>query len=184
MDTKDASLRNRSRRSAHGLGELLGCEVPLISDWLDEQSLSIRDSVSQQIKEAAPGSILLLENTRKYDIERVLWKAKPEDLPGAADKLAKIANEFATKVAKVYVNEALSAGSLDTSTTVIPAAMDHACLGSYVANEFNGPMIRCLKAELVVFSGLKTDKLDDLEAVIGRGSVKMIFVAGSLALAG
>jgi phosphoglycerate kinase len=165
------------------LGELLGCAVPLVTDWLDEGTLTIRDSVTERIKSAAPGSVLLLENTRKYEIERVLWKAKPADLPGLAEKLAKIANEYATKIAKVYVNEALSAGSLDVSTTIVPAAMDRVALGSYVANEFDGPMMRCLAAELVVFSGLKTDKLDDLEAIIGRGIVKMVFVAGSLALA-
>ena len=168
---------------AKRLGELLGCEVPLIIDWIDESAGTIRDRVTEKIKAAAPGSILLLENTRKYEIERVLWKAKPADLPGLADKLAKIANEYATKVAKVYVNEALSAGSLDTSTTAVPAAMDRVALGAYVAGEFDGPMMRCLAADLVVFSGLKSDKLDDLEAVIGRGTVEMVFVAGSLALA-
>ena len=165
------------------LSEVLGCPVSLVTDWLDESTGTIRESVTEKIKAAEPGSVLLLENTRKYDIERVLWKAKPDDLPGLSDKLAKIANEFATKVAKVYVNEALSAGSLDTSTVVVPAAMDRVAMGAYLAKEFDGPMLRCLAAELVVFSGLKTDKLDDLEAVIGRGSVKMVFVAGSLALA-
>lgn len=168
---------------AKRLGEILGCEVKLITDWLDESTLTISDDVTKAIAAAPAGSILMLENTRKYDIERVLWKATPDDLPGVAEKLAHIANEFNKKVAKVYVNEALSAGSLDTSTVVIPAAMDRVALGKYVAGEFDGPMQRCLTAELVVFSGLKTDKLDDLEAVIGRGAVKMIFVAGSLALA-
>lgn len=168
---------------AKRLGEILGCEVTLVADWVDEATGTIRDHVTEQINSATPGSILMLENTRKYDIERVLWKAKPADLSKLADKLAKIANEYANKVAKVYVNEALSAGSLDTSTTVVPAAMDRVALGDYLAKEFDGPMLRCLAADLVVFSGLKTDKLDDLEAVIGRGSVEMVFVAGSLALA-
>lgn len=164
------------------IGELLKCEVPLVTDWLDD-SLTIPAAVSERIKASAPGSILVLENTRRYDIERVLWKAKPADLAGLAEPLAKFANEVATKIASVYVNEALSAGSLDTSTTVIPAAMDRVALGKYVASEFDGPMLKCLESELVVFSGLKTDKLDDLEAMIGRGKVKMVFTAGSLAMA-
>lgn len=168
---------------AKRLGEILGCDVPLVTDWLDESTLTIRDGVTQQIQAAAPGAILMLENTRKYDIERVLWKAKPEDLPGLSEKLARIANEYASKISRYYVNEALSAGSLDTSTVVVPAAMERVALGKYVAGEFDGPMLRCLAAELVVFSGLKSDKLDDLEAVIARGSVEMVFVAGSLALA-
>ena len=132
---------------------------------------------------AAPGSILLLENTRRYDIERVLWKAKPDDLPKLAEPLAQLANQFAEKVATVYVNEALSAGSLDSSSTVVPAGMDRVALGEYVADEFDGPMMRCLATQLVVFSGLKIDKLDDLEAMIGRGTIRMVFTAGSLAMA-
>ena len=83
----------------------------------------------------------------------------------------------------MYVNEALSAGSLDASSTIVPAGMKQVALGAYVAKEFDGPMLRCLAADLVVFSGVKIDKLDDLEAVIGRGAVKMVFVAGSLAMA-
>ena len=86
-------------------------------------------------------------------------------------------------MAKVYVNEALSAGSLDTSTTIVPAAMDAGRLGRYVAGEFDGPMRRCLKAQLVVFSGLKIDKLDDLQAMIDRGTIRWVFAAGSLAMA-
>ncbi|HZL91002.1 MAG TPA: phosphoglycerate kinase, partial [Pirellulaceae bacterium] len=49
--------------------------------------------------------------------------------------------------------------------------------------EFEGPMMDCLKAKLVVFSGIKIDKLDDLEAMIARGTIRTIFSAGSLAMA-
>jgi phosphoglycerate kinase len=61
--------------------------------------------------------------------------------------------------------------------------MDRVALGIYEAREFDGPMLRCLETQLVVFSGLKIDKLDDLEAMIGRGTVRMVFTAGSLAMA-
>ncbi|MEX0677294.1 MAG: phosphoglycerate kinase [Pirellulales bacterium] len=165
------------------IGELVDCDVPLLEDWLDETSLTVRDRVAEKIRASAPGSILVLENTRRYEIERVLWKAGADDLDRLAEPLAKFADQLAEKVARVYVNEALSAGSLDTSTTVVPAAMDRVALGAYVAQEFEGPMLRCLATELVVFSGLKIDKLDDLEAMIGRGLVTTVFTAGSLAMA-
>ncbi len=61
--------------------------------------------------------------------------------------------------------------------------MERVALGAYVAREFEGPMMRCLKTELVVFSGLKIDKLDDLEAMIRRGTIRRVFAAGSLAMA-
>ncbi|MEX2113288.1 MAG: phosphoglycerate kinase [Pirellulales bacterium] len=165
------------------LGEILQCDVTLVTDWLDESTMTIRDAVRDQIVGSSAGAILMLENARRYEIERSLWKAKAADLPKLAEPLARLADEFAAKVATVYVHEALSAGSLDASSTVVPAAMRRVALGAYEAAEFAGPMMRCLATQLVVFSGLKADKLDDLEAMIGRGTVKTVFAAGSLAMA-
>lgn len=165
------------------LGEMLGQDVPLISDWIDDSTNSILDSVTKSIADAQRGSVIMLENTRKYKIETVLWKAKPTDVPQLSQTLSGFANEFAEKIARVYVHEALSAGSLDTSSVVVPAAMDRVAMGLYEEEEFEGPMRRCLKTQLVVFSGLKIDKLDDLQAMIDRGTIKTVFAAGSLAMA-
>ena len=175
----DGSLAKVATR----LGELLGCDVPLVTNWLDESELKVRESAAHQIDTAADGSVIMLENTRRYEVERVLWKAGRNDLQSLAPRLARFANHMAEQVARVYVYEALSAGSLDASSTVIPAAMDGVALGDYVAGEFRGPMMRCLDTELVVFSGLKIDKLDDLEAMIDGGKIKHVFAAGSLAMA-
>ena len=168
---------------ARRLGEILGCEVPLLANWLDADSITISDSVRQAIEQAAPGAVCLLENTRKYAVERALWKAKPGDLPELAPGLTKLANEFAAKVAKVYIHEAFSAGSLDSSSVVVPAAMEKVALGRYIAEQFEGPLRDCLEAQLVVFSGLKADKLDDLQAMIDRGKIQQIITGGSLSVA-
>ncbi|MGW8257058.1 MAG: phosphoglycerate kinase [Thermoguttaceae bacterium] len=106
------------------IGEIMGEKVTFVEDWLDPDSITIKDEVVKTIAQCPPGGIIVLQNTRKYDVERVLWKAKPDDLPKLADKLAKLANEFATKVAKAYIHEAFSAGSLDASSVVVPAAME------------------------------------------------------------
>lgn len=168
---------------AQRLGELLKTDVQLVDNWYDDATKTVSDSLTKTIAAAAPGSVIVLENTRKYDIERVLWKAKVAEADTLAPVLANFAQQMADKVAKVYVNEALSAGSLDTSSTIVPLAMDRVALGEYVAGEFDGPMRRCLATELVVFSGLKTDKLDDLQAMIDRGTIRVVFTAGSLAMA-
>jgi phosphoglycerate kinase len=165
------------------LGELLGKSVPLVSDWWDDASSTIPPAAADKIRNSQPGDVLVLENTRRYEIERVLWEATADDLSQLTPKLAKFANEVAAKIATVYVHEALSAGSLDSSSTIIPAAMDRVALGTYEAHEFDGPMQRCLRAQLVVFSGLKIDKLDDLQAMISRGTIRWVFTAGSLAMA-
>ncbi|MFZ5828552.1 MAG: phosphoglycerate kinase [Planctomycetota bacterium] len=165
------------------LAEILGCEVTLIKDWLDPETVTIKDEVVQAIKNAPAGAVIVLENTRKYDIERVLWKAKPADIDKLAEKLAKLANEFAEKVATVYVHEAFSAGSLDASSVVVPIGMDKVALGQYEGEQFDGPLKDCLGAQVVIFSGLKIDKLDDLQAMIDRGSIRRVIAAGSLAMA-
>jgi phosphoglycerate kinase len=43
--------------------------------------------------------------------------------------------------------------------------------------------MRCLDTQMVIFSGLKSDKLDDLEAMIGRGRIMRVIAAGSLSMA-
>jgi phosphoglycerate kinase len=165
------------------LGQILGCDVPLVTDWLDEATGLVKDHVKQKISAAAPGSVMVLENVRAYDIEVALWDAELHDLPALAPRLMALANSVAESIAMVYVNEAFSAGSLDASSTVVPLAMSRVALGKYIAGEFERPMMECLKAELVVFSGIKIDKLNDLEAMIARGTVRTIFSAGSLAMA-
>ncbi|MCC7475586.1 MAG: phosphoglycerate kinase [Pirellulales bacterium] len=165
---------------AKRLGEIMTCEVALITDWLDESTMTLLPSAVEQIAAAKPGAILMLENTRKYEIERVLWKAKPADLPRLAPKLAKLANEFAEKLSTAFVFEAFSAGSLDACSVAVPAAMSRVALGEYVAAEFGGPVLRCLDSQLVVFSGLKADKLDDMEAMIRRGKITRVIAAGAL----
>lgn len=165
------------------LEQLLDAKVALVPDWLDEASLALRDEAAAAIDACPAGGFVLLENTRKYEVERLLWDAQAADAPELAAPLAALAGAFRQRVAGVYVNEAFSAGSLDASSTVVPAAMDRVALGRYVAGEFDGPMLRCLQTRLVVFSGLKIDKLDDLQAMIDRGTVRMVFTAGSLAMA-
>jgi phosphoglycerate kinase len=165
------------------LAEILGCEVGFLGDWLDPATAAVRPELVEAVRQLAPGGVLVLENVRKYDVERVLWKAKPADLPKLAERLARLANDLADKVAKVYVHEAFSAGSLDASSVVVPAAQERVALGIYEAEQFDVQLRDCLAAEMVVFSGLKADKLDDLEAMINRGKIRLVLTAGSLAMA-
>lgn len=179
---KDKPIGSLAKVAAR-LGKLLNCEVQLIEDWLDEETSTVKDHVTKTIAVAPNGSVFVLQNVRGYDIETALWKAKPDMLSIVAAKQATFADSLSEKVAHVYVNEALSAGSLDASSTVVPLAMDRVALGKYIAREFEGPMMECLNAQFVVFSGIKIDKLDDLEAMINRGKIKKIISAGSLAMA-
>lgn len=175
----EGSLAAVSRR----LGEILGDEVPLIDDWLDEATLAIRPGVATLVQSSPPGRVHVLENTRRYGIERVLWNTSADQMGRWVAPLATLVNQFATQLGTTFVHEALSAGNLDTSSAVVPAAMEQVALGAYAGRELSGPMMRCLKAQLVVFSGLKIDKLDQLEAMIRRGRIRHVLAGGSLAMA-
>ena len=168
---------------ASRIGEILNSKVEFIPDWLDPETVTIKADAAERIANCPDGGVLVLENTRKYDIERALWKAKPADADRLAPSLARLANQFAEKVAKAYVHEAFSAGSLDASSVVVPAAMDAVALGNYEAEQFEDHLRECLAAQMVVFSGLKVDKLDDLQAMIDRGKIRLVIAAGSLAAA-
>jgi phosphoglycerate kinase len=168
---------------AKRIGDIMETEVTLVDDWFDPATGTVLDSAAGVVADAAPGAIIVLQNTRKYDIERTLWKAKPETADELSAPLALFANEMAEKIAPVYVSEAFSAGNLDASTCVIPAAMDKVALGAYVAEQFDGPLMDCVKSQLVIFSGLKIDKLDNLSAMMDQGSIRMVIAAGSVAMA-
>ena len=166
------------------IGQLLGINVPLVTDWLDEKTLTIRPQAAAAVADCPPGGIVVLDNTRRYAIERALWDATADDLPSLAPKLAHARQRIRRENrASLCERSACRPAAWIARSTVVPAAMDRVALGTYVGSEFDGPMRRCLKTQLVVFSGLKIDKLDDLQAMIDRGTIRWVFAAGSLAMA-
>jgi phosphoglycerate kinase len=60
--------------------------------------------------------------------------------------------------------------------------MDRVALGKYIAGELRDHVTRARQSELVIFSGMKINKLDDLQKILGRGTVRMVIAAGSLAI--
>ena len=131
---------------AKRLGELLKCDVPLISDWLDESRR--HDSAGRgrsKSPTAKPGAVLMLENTRKYDIET-------RALEGQAGRPAEARAE-AREAGQRVRREAWP--SLTSSKRSRPAASMRAASScrrrwsasrwaSTCRHEFTGPMMRCL----------------------------------------
>jgi phosphoglycerate kinase len=162
--------------------ELLGQRVAFVGEWMNSSG-AVLDAAAQEISVQSPGSVVLLENTRRYPLERALWKARRGDLPGIAGPLATLLNDLRDKVARVEINEGFSASNPDVSSAVVPAAMDRVALGFYLHEELTEHVSRAREAQLVVFSGLKIEKLSDLESILDRGQVRMVIAAGSLAMA-
>ena len=157
--------------------------LSVVGEWMNDVTGEILDTAASAVAKLSPGSIVLLENTRKYKLEQALWKAKPDDLAGLASKLAAYANGVRDKIGRVHVNEGFAASNRDLSSTVVPLAMDRSVLGKYIDAELRTHLQKTRQAELVIFSGMKLEKLDDLQAILKRGQVRVVIAAGLLALA-
>lgn len=157
-------------------------ELVVLTDWMSDETGAISDATASAIAGLPNGAIILLENTRAYDLERALWKVKKEDLPALAPKIAAYANGISEKIARVHVNEGFASSNRDLSSTVVPLPMDRIALGKYIDEEMRKHLPLTRQAELVIFSGMKLEKLDDLQAILNRGQTKMVIAAGLLAM--
>ena len=113
----------------------------------------------------------------------MLWKARPEDLSRLAEPLSRLANEFAEKIAAESTSTKLSRPAAWIARHHRACRDASGGAGALCGQGVRRPDAPLSGAQLVVFSGLKIDKLDDLEAMIGRGTVTTVFAAGSLAMA-
>lgn len=161
----------------------IGQGIELIPDWLDEERMKLLDSFISKLKAAEPGALFMLENTRKYDIERALWKATEADFEGISDNMFSVAEDFRERVSTIEINEAIAASNFDFSSSALPLMMTKTAMGFNLSDEMKNHIVAARQANLVVMSGLKINKLDDLENILARKTVKWIIAAGSLAMA-
>jgi len=178
--------RNKKNSAApicEAMSDCLNLPIRLIEDWLDEKNDKLTDDTVDLVKNATPGSIFMLQNTRKYSIEQALWDVKETELPNISKQMYKICNDIRNRVTSIEINEAIASSNIDFSCAVIPLVMSHTCFGFYITNELKNHIRGARKSNLVIFSGLKIDKLNDLEGILERGQLKMIITAGSLATA-
>lgn len=166
----------------------LDVEIGFVNDWCSNATGKISTAAGETVAALPDGAIVVLENTRWRDsddekaIERVLDKAKPADLPGLGERLANYATGVREQLAGVHINDAIAASNRDLSSTVVPLTMDRVALGTYNQSELTNHVTRTRQSELVVFSGMKLDKLDALQEIIERGVVNLVISAGLLAL--
>jgi 3-phosphoglycerate kinase len=157
--------------------------VEFVEDWLDESSNLLSDEFVTRVKAASPGTFFLLDNTRKYGIETLLWKEKTPIAPGLSSRLHQLAADFAARIGTIEINEGIAASNLDFSSSVLPLSMSKTAMGFFLAREMKENVVKVRNADFVVFSGLKINKLDDLEGIVDRGCLRHVIAAGSLAMA-
>ncbi len=165
------------------VGNLLKKEITFIDDWIDEQSYCLRQEAIDHVRSSKPGGIFMLENTRKYQIERALWKTSNDTFPEISKRMYQLSKDIVTKLSEVEINEAIAASNLDYSSCALPLLMKKTGLGFFIDSEMKTHIQRVREANMVVFSGLKIDKLDDLQGIIERDRLNTIISAGSLAMA-
>ena len=159
---------------AKRLGELLKCDVPLIGDWLDESTMTILPAVSEADRRRQAGrGAHAGKHAQVRRSSACCGRPSRPTCRRLAPKLAKLANEFAEKLGKyLRVRSPVGRQPRRVQRWRCRPRWSGPCSASTCADEFDGPMMRCLDAQLVVFSGLKIDKLDDLEAMIDRGKIR------------
>jgi phosphoglycerate kinase len=166
------------------LDTLLKKDIKFIADWIDEQSNRLKQEAVNLIRSAKPGSIFMLENTRKYQIECALWKAGNDtSFHDISKKMYGLSDDVVARLSDVEINESIAASNLDYSSCALPLLMKKTGLGFFIDNEMKTHIKKVREANFVVFSGLKIDKLDDLQGIIERGHLRKIISAGSLAMA-
>ena len=157
--------------------------VAFIGEWLDDQTGKVLASAAQQVAELHDGTIAVLENTRRYSLEQALWKAGHDEISELAPRLTNYVNSVAESLARVHVNEGFAASNRDLSSTLVPLGCQQVARGRYIDHELTRHVTRTRLADLVVFSGIKINKLDDLGQILARKMVKTVIAAGGLALA-
>lgn len=174
---------------AHHLATLLrnpisdGPVVTFLGDWLDDQTGEVLPAVTERINDLSNGTVAVLENTRRYSLERSLWKADNDDVEQLGSRLTAYVNGVSEQLARVHVNEGFAASNRDLSSTLVPLACERIALGCYVDRELRQYVTRARRAQLVIFSGIKINKLDDLEQILNRENLRMVIAAGGIALA-
>jgi phosphoglycerate kinase len=161
------------------------CETPaaFVPEWLDESGASVTRDAEQALAGQPHGSLLVLENTRRYDVERALWSVTPESFDSVATGLLATAHTVRSSLSSYLVNEGLSASNLDFSSCVLPLIMRRATLGHYTHEELSVAINELSSVDCVVFSGVKANKLDDLEDIVSSRKLRLIVVGGALAMA-
>jgi phosphoglycerate kinase len=178
---RDASATLRPVATA--LSDMLRRDVAFVEHWFDESTNTVTPEAVTAVARMPASSMLLFENCRKYSIERALWKVKPDALPQLAPTSRSAALSIREHISSTEINEAIAASNADFSSCVLPLVMDYTALGFFVREELGTHAIRAQEANLVVFSGLKIDKLDDLESIVDRLKLRTVLAAGSLAMA-
>ena len=174
---------NTAAPVARALEGIYGVRVHFVKDWFDLEALTITDECLEALAKARPGEIILLENTRKYSFETALWDIKSEVGRPLANELDRITVQVCSHISQYYIFDALASSNPDWSSIVIPAYMAEVGIAEDIVNEFKEHVVRASRAQVLIFSGLKMDKLDDLERIISHGGVELVLVGGALAMA-
>ncbi|MEK6756688.1 MAG: phosphoglycerate kinase [Bacteroidota bacterium] len=175
--------QNTAAPIASELEKLYGLKCVFVADWLDEKNAEVRLDAKAVLGSLPKNCIVLLEHTRRYDLERSMWNKSSDELGVLGHGLYKAASSVAKDISNYYVFDALASHNPDWSSVVVPGACKAAYLGPYTSSELSGPLSRIRQADIVILGGLKIDKLDALEGIVERGHTRRILCGGSIAMA-
>ena len=133
--------RDRWPRSPSGSAKCCSCDVPLIDDWLDEATMTIRDRGRRSdSRQPRPAACCCWKTRAATTSNACCGRPSRPICRKLAEPLARFANEFAEKIAHASTSTKHSRPAASTaSSTIVPAAMDRVALGNYVAARIRRP---------------------------------------------
>ena len=174
---------NSSLPLVEPLRQLYSSEIVHVGEWFaDGQFEEPSDELVAAIQRAQQsGGMVLLENTRKYPFETALWDTLPSELDTQSLSLLFRPAKALASVAESYISDCISSSNPDWSSLVLPFFTDESSLADGVADEIEGNVLSCAESSVLIFSGLKPDKLNDLERIASNGKLRAVLIGGALA---
>lgn len=174
---------NSAKPISEALSKRYDCNVALITEWFsDETFTKLSDEFIDSLNSKNKRSLILLENTRKYSFETLLWGKSPGMISNIDIDQLRVPAETLIQASQLFVSDSIASSNPDWSSLVLPFYADYSLLAQPVANEFEQFILPCTNSDVLIFSGLKADKLDDLERITASGLIQLIIVGGALAL--
>lgn len=173
---------NTSLPLVPALEQLYSARVFHVGEWFADALSEPSQELQEAIRLAAScDGVVLLENTRKYAFETALWGKSPDAVDEQALNALIVPARALARVARTYISDCIASSNPDWSSLVLPFVAEEATLADGVATEIEQHVIPCSQSTVLIFSGLKPDKLDDLEQIVSRRAGRTVVIGGALA---
>lgn len=155
-------------------------DILFLEEWLQDSTGSLVEGLEALFASLSPASIVVLENARRYSLERTFLNGTLSLSSSDRDRIARFAEDSKVKLADAFVQEAFASHNPDLSSILLPFTVARTALGRHTHRELQLLATGPGRADMVIFSGAKLQKLHDLLAIVRDSSVRTVVTGGLL----